>query len=222
MSVQAKRAAAGGGPDTRHHHHHHHNHAHHHHPNIHVSTPNLFRDPVRVNPDPQIQSKLGNYSLVKHLLGKHYKCLIGIDGIPLSPKKPGGLRCPLDLTASNFDVKDFVKFLNNCGMHLTHLRLRSCKSVDSFALHKTSEICKKLKELDLSYCTGIDDEGFSYLEKLEDADLINAEAVLKELAKSCRNLDVINSLCVNHLSSQGISALTNCKNLRKVDFYNNQ
>ncbi|XP_071559903.1 uncharacterized protein Lilli isoform X3 [Temnothorax nylanderi] len=84
MSVQAEQAAAGGGPDTRHHHHHHHNHAHHHHPNIHVSTPNLFRAPVRVNPDPQIQSKLGNYSLVKHLLDQP-KRLIGIDGIPPSP-----------------------------------------------------------------------------------------------------------------------------------------
>lgn len=50
MSVQAEQAAAGGGPDTRHHHHHHHNHVHHHHPNIHVSTPNLFRGgPVRVS-----------------------------------------------------------------------------------------------------------------------------------------------------------------------------
>lgn len=118
MSVQAEQAAAGGGPDTRHHHHHHHNHVHHHHPNIHVSTPNLFRGgPVRADPDPQIQSKLGNYHLVKHLLDEP-KRLIGIDGIPPSPapsptpsphksgtggrncspssgqefKKPGGLR----------------------------------------------------------------------------------------------------------------------------------
>ncbi|XP_029674647.1 AF4/FMR2 family member 4 isoform X1 [Formica exsecta] len=117
MSVQAEQAAAGGGPDTRHHHHHHHNHVHHHHANIHVSTPNLFRGgPVRADPDPQIQSKLGNYHLVKHLLDEP-KRLIGIDGIPQSPapsptpsahksstgrncspssgqefKKPGGLR----------------------------------------------------------------------------------------------------------------------------------
>lgn len=48
MSVQAEQAAAGSGPDTRHHHHHH-NHGHHHHSNIHVSTPNLFRAPVRVS-----------------------------------------------------------------------------------------------------------------------------------------------------------------------------
>ncbi|XP_011158901.1 AF4/FMR2 family member lilli isoform X3 [Solenopsis invicta] len=82
MSVQAEQAAAGGGPDTRHHHHHHHNHAHHH-ASIHA-VPNLFRAPVRAMPDPQIQSKLGNYSLVKHLLDKP-KRLIGIDGIPPSP-----------------------------------------------------------------------------------------------------------------------------------------
>lgn len=37
-----------------------------------------------MDPDPQIQSKLGNYSLVKHLLDRP-KRLIGIDGIPPSP-----------------------------------------------------------------------------------------------------------------------------------------
>ncbi|XP_018301474.1 AF4/FMR2 family member 4 isoform X1 [Mycetomoellerius zeteki] len=87
MSVQAEQAAAGSGPDMRHHHHHH-NHAHHH-SNIHLPTHDalsLFRAPVRVNPDPQIQSKLGNYSLVKHLLDKP-KRLFGIEqsGIPQSP-----------------------------------------------------------------------------------------------------------------------------------------
>ncbi|XP_071572472.1 F-box/LRR-repeat protein 4-like [Temnothorax nylanderi] len=154
----------------------------------------------------------------------------------------------LDLTASNFDVKNFVKFLDNCGRNLTHLRLSKCsESVNSCTLLKISEICKNLKELDLSHCRLIDDEGFSYLEKLEglkrlnlrntpirterlskilqknqwmrelDTDLINAEAVLKELANSCRNLEVINSLYASKLSSRGISALTNCKNLRKVD-----
>ncbi|XP_011630139.1 AF4/FMR2 family member 4 isoform X2 [Pogonomyrmex barbatus] len=82
MSVQAEQATAGGGPDTRHHHHHNHTH---HHPM--VSAPNLFRAPVRVNPDPEIQSKLGNYLLVKHLLDDS-KRLIGIDGIPPSPAPP--------------------------------------------------------------------------------------------------------------------------------------
>ncbi|XP_018348554.1 PREDICTED: AF4/FMR2 family member 4 isoform X2 [Trachymyrmex septentrionalis] len=87
MSVHAEQATAGSGPDMRHHHHHH-NHAHHH-SNIHLSTHDalsLFRAPVRVNPDPQIQSKLGNYSLVKHLLDKP-KRLFGIEqsGIPQSP-----------------------------------------------------------------------------------------------------------------------------------------
>lgn len=38
----------------------------------------------QADPDPQIQSKLGNYHLVKHLLDEP-KRLIGIDGIPQSP-----------------------------------------------------------------------------------------------------------------------------------------
>nr|XP_050849625.1 AF4/FMR2 family member 4 isoform X3 [Vespula vulgaris] len=88
MSVQAEQAAAGGSSDPRHHHHSHHSHAHHH-ANAHSSA-SLFRAPVKVNPDTQdrttqqIQSKLGNYSLVKHLLDEP-KRLIGIEGVPASP-----------------------------------------------------------------------------------------------------------------------------------------
>ncbi|XP_024893499.1 F-box/LRR-repeat protein 4-like isoform X1 [Temnothorax curvispinosus] len=153
----------------------------------------------------------------------------------------------LDLTESNFDVNDFVNFLDNCGRNLTHLRLYACKSVNSHALLKTSEICKKLKELDLSYCELIDDEGFSYLEKLESLErlylcgtrikaqqlckilqknqrmrelgsgmVINEEAVVLELGNSCRGLEVIHLLHPRYLTPHGISALANCKNLRKV------
>ncbi|XP_071644422.1 F-box/LRR-repeat protein 4-like [Temnothorax longispinosus] len=153
----------------------------------------------------------------------------------------------LDLTGSIFDVKDFVSFLDNCGMRLTHLRLSNCMSVDSRALLKISEICKNLKELDLCYCLDINDEGFSYLEKLEGLERLNLfctcinvqrlckilqnnqrmrelqsgdfinDAVLRELGNSCRDLEVINS-SARYLTPQGISALTNCKNLRKVGF----
>ncbi|XP_048511341.1 AF4/FMR2 family member lilli isoform X2 [Athalia rosae] len=105
MSVQAEQAAAGGGPDPHHHHGHHH-----HNSNPNTATASLFRAPVRVNPDvqdrtaQQIQSQLGNYSLVKHLLDEP-KRLIGIEGVPPSPgplgqrkpsaqefKRPGGPR----------------------------------------------------------------------------------------------------------------------------------
>ncbi|XP_043483084.1 AF4/FMR2 family member lilli-like isoform X2 [Leptopilina heterotoma] len=89
MSVQAEQAAAGGAPDARHGHHHgHHNHGHH--ADSHAATASLFRAPVKVNPDAQdrttqqIQSKLGNYSVVRHLL-EDPKRLIGIDGVPASP-----------------------------------------------------------------------------------------------------------------------------------------
>ncbi|XP_071567403.1 F-box/LRR-repeat protein 4-like isoform X2 [Temnothorax nylanderi] len=153
----------------------------------------------------------------------------------------------LDLTRSNFDINDFVNFLDNCGRNLTHLRLYYCESVDSHALLKTSEICKNLKELNLSHCRLIDDEGFSYLEKLKSLErlnlcdtrinaqqlckilqknqrmrelhspiLINEEAVVLELGNSCRDLEVIHLLHPRRLTPHGISALANCKNLRKV------
>ncbi|XP_043253602.1 AF4/FMR2 family member lilli isoform X2 [Colletes gigas] len=108
MSVQAEQAAAGGGPDTRHHHHGHHNHAHHH-ANPHAVAAPLFRAPVRVNPDArdsttqQIQSKLGNYSLVKHLLDEP-KRLIGIEGVPPSPApspSPSSLRTSSSSVGTN-------------------------------------------------------------------------------------------------------------------------
>ncbi|XP_024882311.1 F-box/LRR-repeat protein 4-like [Temnothorax curvispinosus] len=157
----------------------------------------------------------------------------------------------LDLTDSNFDVKDLSKFLDNCGMRLTHLRLKNC-FVDNQALLKISEICKNLKELDLSYCNPyIDDEGFSYLEKLKSLERLNLsctrittkrlckilqnnqrmrelqfgrfinDAILIELRNSCRDLEVIllNTYDFGHISSKGINALTNCKNLRKVDLF---
>ncbi|XP_053973818.1 AF4/FMR2 family member lilli isoform X1 [Hylaeus volcanicus] len=107
MSVQAEQAAAGGGPDTRHHHHGHHNNAHHH-ANSHAVTAPLFRAPVRVNPDArdsttqQIQSKLGNYFLVKHLLDEP-KRLIGIEGVPPSPA-PSPSPSPSTLRTSSSSV----------------------------------------------------------------------------------------------------------------------
>ncbi|XP_071572465.1 F-box/LRR-repeat protein 4-like isoform X2 [Temnothorax nylanderi] len=163
----------------------------------------------------------------------------------------------LDLAESNFDVNDFINFLDNCGRRLTHLRLSCCKSVDSRALLKISEICKNLKELDLSHCSRIDDEGFSYLQKLNsleslnlwntyiktqrlckilqrnqrmrelllsprlavtNVDVINIDAVAMELRNSCHNLEAIYLPVTCDLTSQGLNALANCKNLRKVQF----
>ncbi|TGZ36886.1 F-box/LRR-repeat protein 4, partial [Temnothorax longispinosus] len=172
----------------------------------------------------------------------------------------------LDLAGSNFDVNDFVNFLDNCGRRLTHLRLSECY-VTQLSLLEISKTCKNLKELDLSYCylraDDIDDEEFSYLEVLNNWDLIHDEdfwyfeglnnleninflgtsittehfckilqnnqrmrevqlghlsndACLIELANSCRDLEVIHLLLTRDLTSQGINALADCKNLRRV------
>ncbi|XP_071561192.1 F-box/LRR-repeat protein 4-like [Temnothorax nylanderi] len=88
----------------------------------------------------------------------------------------------LDLTGCIFDVNDLVNFLDNCGRRLTHLRLShlplltrrfiDCGFFLNPVLLKTSETCKNLKELDLSYFM-IDDEGFSYLERLNNLEHLN-------------------------------------------------
>ncbi|XP_024880171.1 F-box/LRR-repeat protein 4-like [Temnothorax curvispinosus] len=160
----------------------------------------------------------------------------------------------LDLTESVFGVKDFVNFLENCGRNLTHLRLSDCKSVNSYVLLKISEICKNLKELDLSGCERINDEGFSYLERLNGLgnlnlwntyiktqrlckilrknprmrelhllsmngfNGLNIDAIVIELRNSCHNLEVIYLPHSCNLTSQGLYALADCKNLRKVTF----
>ncbi|XP_071556703.1 F-box/LRR-repeat protein 4-like [Temnothorax nylanderi] len=156
----------------------------------------------------------------------------------------------LDLTASKFDVDVFVIFLDNCGRRLTHLRLRDCHMDLNPVLLKISETCKNLKELDLFSCYRINDEGFSYLEGLNNLEHINFihtritterlckilqnnqrmresllsvstndDAVLIELANSCRDFEAIYLLYPRGLTSQGINALANCKNLQKIKLY---
>ncbi|XP_024880864.1 F-box/LRR-repeat protein 4-like [Temnothorax curvispinosus] len=152
----------------------------------------------------------------------------------------------LDLTSSDFDVMNFIIFLDNCGRRLTHLKLSCCRSINNLALLKISKICKNLKELDLYNCLNIDNEAFSYLEKLNNLEHLNLiytvirteplckilqnnrwmrelhswyieDAVLTELRNSCRDLEVISLLNADTFTSQGINALANCKNLRKVN-----
>ncbi|XP_071555028.1 uncharacterized protein [Temnothorax nylanderi] len=161
----------------------------------------------------------------------------------------------LDLTNSCISAPDFINFLQSCGDCLTHLRLSDCNFVDELSLLKISEICKKLKVLDLSYCTleEMDQEVSSLenLEFLEKLDLewtrIRTESLCKILQKTCRmrdlnlktmcgdslHLDAITiqlrdscpdleiiDLTGNIITSQGIHALAECKNLRKLTMMN--
>ncbi|XP_071565656.1 F-box/LRR-repeat protein 4-like [Temnothorax nylanderi] len=48
----------------------------------------------------------------------------------------------LDLKSSDISVETFVKFLDNCGSRLTHLRLSNCPFVDDSVLEKISKVCK--------------------------------------------------------------------------------
>ncbi|XP_024876548.1 F-box/LRR-repeat protein 2-like [Temnothorax curvispinosus] len=164
----------------------------------------------------------------------------------------------LDLRGSYFDVNDFVNFLNNCGSCLTHLSLNDCR-IDYFSTvgqlnpvqlsFEISKTCKNLKELDLRFCYGDDDDGFSYFERLNKLECIHFsglpittehicktlqnnpqirevelgdsmnDAILIELANSCRDLELIHTLYIipdGDITSQGINALANCKNLQKV------
>ncbi|TGZ53261.1 F-box/LRR-repeat protein 4 [Temnothorax longispinosus] len=132
----------------------------------------------------------------------------------------------LDLTESNFNVNNFVYFLDNCGRNLTHLRLYACKSVDSHALLKTSEICKKLKELDLSYCRLIDDEGFSHLEKLKSLERLNlcgtrikAQQLCKILQKNQRMRELHSPSLINE-EAVVLELGNSCRDLEAIQSLN--
>ncbi|XP_024889201.1 F-box/LRR-repeat protein 4-like [Temnothorax curvispinosus] len=163
----------------------------------------------------------------------------------------------LDLTKSCISATDFVNFLQSCGDCLTHLRLSGCNFVDKLSLLKISEICKNLKELDLSNCTleGKEEEvsipeNLEFLEKLDlKGSHIRTESLCKILQKtrrmrnlnlsmpasqcyihrrdldaiiiqlknSCPDLEIIDlSDCYSIITSRGIHALAECKNLRKL------
>ncbi|XP_071565496.1 F-box/LRR-repeat protein 4-like [Temnothorax nylanderi] len=101
----------------------------------------------------------------------------------------------LDLTLCNFSSSHFVQFLENCGRHLTHLRIMEYVdnewiiewiSVDNDVLLKISEICKNLKEL---YLTGyFDNEGLSCLENLESLEQLTLKITNLEAQCLCKIL----------------------------------
>ncbi|XP_071582208.1 uncharacterized protein [Temnothorax nylanderi] len=98
-----------------------------------------------------------------------------------------------------------LEFISNSGTQLDAVML--------------IEICKNLKVLDLSYCTvvGMDREVSSLgnLEFLENLDLRGSYAITIQLRTSCPDLEIID-LSGNLITSQGIHALAECKNLRKL------
>ncbi|XP_024893066.1 F-box/LRR-repeat protein 4-like [Temnothorax curvispinosus] len=133
----------------------------------------------------------------------------------------------LDLTKSIFSVEDFNNFLDNCGRRLTHLRLGYCRSINNLALLKISEICVNLKELNLDYCHRIDDEGFSYLEKLNGLEHLNlcnahalkAECLYKILQKNqrMREVNLENSLYMRTTPATQLYKFINlCPNLEVI------
>ncbi|XP_071574344.1 F-box/LRR-repeat protein 4-like [Temnothorax nylanderi] len=96
----------------------------------------------------------------------------------------------LDLTSSDISVETFVKFLDNCGSRLTHLRLSNCPFVDDSVLEKISKVCKKLKVLDLSdlmYDNHID-EGFSHLKNIDCLEELNLNWTFVEIQPICEIL----------------------------------
>ncbi|XP_071649655.1 F-box/LRR-repeat protein 4-like [Temnothorax longispinosus] len=128
--------------------------------------------------------------------------------------------------------------LRDCRMDLNPVLLKiseTCKNLKELDL----SCCYRVNDLGFSYLEGLNNlEHINFIDTRittkclckilqnnqrmrqlsADKDLINDAAVLIELANSCRDLEVIYSLNARYLTSQGINALANCKNLQKVNF----
>lgn len=124
--------------------------------------------------------------------------------------------------------EDLVTFIDECGGHLVHLRLNSCRYVDNCCVIKVAEKCKYLKELGVRGCRKISDLGFqslSSLRNLEYLDLYRTQislGPLKSILKSSLQLKHINVGSCTHISSMDDIAQTLAtynKELVSVDFW---
>ncbi|TGZ32853.1 Uncharacterized protein DBV15_10211 [Temnothorax longispinosus] len=131
----------------------------------------------------------------------------------------------LYLTLNNFSSSHFVQFLENCGRHLTHLRFIQCRSKIYFTPQRHTIIerdkresmevqcfCKilqknkRIRELYLHCCL--------LMGNCSDSPV---DTVAIGLGNSCRDLQIINLYDTYGITSKGINALANCKNLQTVD-----
>nr|CAD7402773.1 unnamed protein product [Timema poppensis] len=123
---------------------------------------------------------------------------------------------------------DFIRFIDDCGGLLTHIRLNSCKFANNASIIKIGEKCKSLKELSLGNCLEINEAGFwgvAELKCLERLDLYHTLITLeplKALIVGSSHLVHINlGSCVQVSSMDEIAqALAlHCRDLVSVDFW---
>ncbi|XP_012534471.2 uncharacterized protein LOC105835575 [Monomorium pharaonis] len=143
------------------------------------------------------------------------------------------LRCEhlsqLDLSFCDFLVWKFNVFLTTCGTLLTHLRLNCCQSIDDSALLQISKTCQILKELDLTNCNLVNDEGFSHLKSLHCLERLNlqeikniqTETVCKILQKNrqMRDLNLAFTYLRLNIDVITIELKNSCPNLERINLF---
>lgn len=108
---------------------------------------------------------------------------------------------------SSYEMKDDV-FL--C---LENLQSLECLNLDSMYI-KSEILCKilrrnrRMRHLHLTY---------RYV-NIDMSNVVNVDDVAIELKNSCPDFEYIELRGIYYLTSQGIDALANCKNLREVNF----
>ncbi|XP_011869603.1 PREDICTED: F-box/LRR-repeat protein 4-like isoform X2 [Vollenhovia emeryi] len=155
----------------------------------------------------------------------------------------------LDFTSSDISISKFREFLQTCGGRLTHLRLRNCKFVGSYALFTIAEVCNNLKEfleeLNLNG-THIIPEAlcpilrrnrrmrdlrlnrfpidnpfiiFALCPSVNRVNKIYVDSIIIELRNSCPDLEILD-ISGGTITDRGIDALAECKNLRTLGIWN--
>ncbi|XP_071555665.1 F-box/LRR-repeat protein 4-like [Temnothorax nylanderi] len=136
----------------------------------------------------------------------------------------------LDVTLCNLSFPaTFLQFLENCGRHLTHLRLRGCVGVDHDFVLKISEICKNLKVLDLPCYQEPED---NYLENLKNLKYLKLDSTIYmgvqsfckmlQNKKWMRKLDVHVRFCPSmNLDSVAMELKKSCPDLEIINLEGN-
>ncbi|XP_029212767.2 dynein regulatory complex subunit 6-like [Acropora millepora] len=112
--------------------------------------------------------------------------------------------------------------IHKCRPFLGHLNLRGCYGLSSGSLKLTAQ-CKNLQDLNLSDCTGVNDEvvksisiGCTALLYLNLANTSISDASLRYLGRYCINLLYLSMAYCSKFTNKGLSYLANGKGCNKV------
>ncbi|KAK3101016.1 hypothetical protein FSP39_000289 [Pinctada imbricata] len=117
-----------------------------------------------------------------------------------------------------------TKLLSKCRPYLVHLNMRKCSHLHKPTFVNISE-CRNLQDLNLSECTGLDDEALKVVVKgctillylnLSHTDITDAS--LRAISKYCQNLQFLSLAYCKKFSDKGLQYLAAGKCSKKLEY----